>query len=121
MKSGETERQRRAGPVLTNRPDKDHRRSVVRRVKGVTPWPKRLASKQANGRALEPWGLTRPLSLGEEERERERERASERDRRTDGRTDGQTDGDRQTGGQTDGLTGGQRGTTCVRACRVRHS
>ena len=99
MKSGETERQRRAGPVLTNRPDKDHRRSVVRRVKGVTPWPKRLASKQANGRALEPWGLTRPLSLGEEE-QRERERASERERQTDGRTDRQTETDRQTDRQT---------------------
>ena len=76
-----------------------HRRSVVRRVKGVTPWPKRLASKQANGRALEPWGLTRPLSLGEEE-ERERERASERDRRTDGQTDRQTETDRQADRQT---------------------
>ena len=37
-------------PVLTYRPDKDHRRSAVRRVKGATPWPKCLASKQARER-----------------------------------------------------------------------
>ena len=51
-------------PVFTTRPEKDHRRRAVRRVRGLHPWPKRLASKQERkkGKEYVPLASTSTLS-----------------------------------------------------------